>query len=101
MNHRVRVRRVRLHRRSDDEASFAVGLDARADEGDLGLQDEGARDLPPCELELVPIRPHGGPAGAQRVRLCDRVVTRRPREGWLADVAAVLKLTDVYLPACR
>src|SRR3954471_23675640 len=101
MNHRLRVRRVRLHRRSDDEAGFAVRFHPRADESDLGLQDEVARELPPCELELVAIRPHFGPAGAQRVGLCDGVVSRRPREGWRADVAAILKLANWSLAPCR
>ena len=101
MDHRVHVRRVRFDRRSDDEASFAMGIDAGADEGDLGLEDEVARELPPCELELVPIRPHVRAAGAQGVTLCDGVVGRRPRERWRANVAAILKLADLPLPVCK
>src|SRR4051812_32671611 len=78
-----------------------MGIDAGADEGDPGLEDEVAGELPPCELELVPIRPHVRAGGAQRVTLCDGVVGCRPRESWRADVAAILKLADWPLPVCR
>src|SRR4029079_16436129 len=101
MDHRVRVRRVRLDRRSDDEASFAMRLDAGADKRDLSLEDEVARELSPCELELVQIRPHVRAAGARREPLRDGIGGRRAHGGWRADVAAILKLADLPLPLCN
>src|SRR5690606_12258540 len=82
----VDVRGVFIEAASNHDASFAMGVDTRADEFGTRLQDEVAAHRAPCEVHFIALEPNVIAAGSQPVLLRHSIVGRVAGELRRADV---------------
>ncbi len=93
MHRHVDIRRVGLQALANDQASLAVRVLARTDEGDVGSQSYVAAHLLPGEMKVVVSKPHVCSAAGDRIDTARRIIGCRPGVRDRADICLVREQT--------